>query len=100
MNYIIMTSCILCCTGTLTDTKVSTPPLKSVGDGEGVMAGKVESSVTGGADSLSEQHIQSIMEQLKGGQKTFVCPVCMRALHSHETEYSAQLHIEQCLLDT
>ena len=54
----------------------------------------------GGAGSLSEQHIQSIVEQLKGGQQSFQCPVCMKVLHSHETEFSAQLHVEHCLLYT
>lgn len=50
-------------------------------------------------ESLSEQHIDSIIVRLKGGQHSFECPVCLRQLHSHETEYSAQLHVEQCLLD-
>ena len=50
--------------------------------------------------SLSEDHIQSIMAQLKGGQKSFECPVCLKTLHSHETQFSAQLHVEQCLLGT
>lgn len=51
----------------------------------------------GDIGSLSEQHIQSIMTQLKGGQQSFECPVCMKILHSHETQYSVQLHVEQCL---
>jgi hypothetical protein len=62
--------------------------------------GKVVPSVRGGnIGSLSEEHIDSIMVRLKGGQQSFECPVCMRVLHSHETEFSAQLHVEQCLLD-
>ena len=48
--------------------------------------------------SLSEKHIESIMVRLKGGHSTFECPVCFKQLHSHETEFSARLHIEQCLL--
>lgn len=99
MYDIIMTSYTLYST----DTNVSTPPAArpGVGASASVVVGKVEPSVKGDAvDSLSEQHIRSLMEQLKGGQQSFVCPVCMRTLHSHETEYSAQLHIEQCLIDT
>lgn len=48
--------------------------------------------------SLSEKHIESIMVRLKGGHSTYECPICLRQLHSHETEFSARLHIEQCLL--
>jgi hypothetical protein len=66
------------------------------GGGGGLSAG----SEARGRDSLSEQHIQSIMEQLKGGAHSFQCPVCMKVLHSHETEFSAQLHVEHCLLNT
>ena len=65
----------------------------------GVATSEVVKSTSGGnIGSLSENHIDSIMIRLKGGQHTFKCPICMRQLHSHETEFSARLHIEQCLL--
>ena len=47
--------------------------------------------------SLSEDHIMSLMDRLKGGAPSFQCPVCMKVLHSHETEFAAQLHVEHCL---
>ena len=96
--------CMYCCTkvyyvlsswscvmysGTSDDVAIPHPQ----GDGPGNV-------VSGEGLSLSEDHIQSLIVRLKGGQQSFQCPVCMRVLHSHETEYSAQLHVEQCLLDT
>ena len=66
---------------------------EKVRGGEGVRVGRVVK----GEDSLSEGHIESLMDQLKGGQRSFQCPVCKKVLHSHETEFSVQLHVEHCL---
>ena len=65
-----------------------------------VRAPLVKSTSVSGGKELSEEHIKSIMEQLKGGRKSFKCPVCEKVLHSHETEFSVQLHVEHCLRST
>lgn len=79
---------IICYTGTVSVTSSCKPHKEGIKGGQGVQRGGV---------SLSEDHIMSIMDQLRGGRPSFQCPICMKVLHSHETEFSAQLHVEHCL---
>ena len=46
---------------------------------------------------LSEERISEITAKLKGSLPSYTCPICGQQLPSHESEYSAQLHVERCL---
>jgi hypothetical protein len=56
--------------------------------------------VIGGNDlsSLSEERIEEITKQLKGGEGVVCeCPICGKVLHSRESDYGVLLHVELCL---
>ena len=46
---------------------------------------------------LSEERICEITAKLKGSLPSYTCPICGQHLPSHESEYSARLHVERCL---
>ena len=50
------------------------------------------------SDSLSEERIEEITRQLKGENMIDCeCPICGKVLHSRESDYGIQLHVEMCL---
>ena len=49
-------------------------------------------------NSLSEERIEEITRQLKGGGGVVCeCPICGKVLHSRESDYGVLLHVELCL---
>lgn len=49
-------------------------------------------------NSLSEERIEEITRQLKGENAVVCeCPICGKVLHSRESDYGVQLHVELCL---
>lgn len=55
-------------------------------------------------DSLSEERLEEIASQLKGGSggmaegvRLVDCPICGKTLHSRENDYGVLLHVEHCI---